>query len=392
VQIKWRYGVFVFLIWLAISIPVVAEDDKNTLLMGAERHELYLPLLKDKRVGLVVNASSRVDDTHLVDNLLSHDIRVVSIFAPEHGFRGDHDAGAKVEDGKDPQTGIPIVSIYGKNKKPQPEVLTNIDIMLFDIQDVGARFYTYISSMHYVMEAAAEQGIEVVVLDRPNPNGAFVDGPLREDAFTSFVGMHPVPLLHGMTVAELARMIKGERWINQADDLVLHTIPMQAYDRNMPYSLPVPPSPNLPNDKSIQLYPSLCLFEPTSVSVGRGTDYPFQVLGHDTVKLGDFAFTPRSIQGAASNPKLLGKQLHGIDLRNSNIEGLDLTLLFNIHNQFKQRGETFFTSPDFFDKLAGTDKLRKQLEAGESWAEVKMSWRNDLADFRLARAPYLLYP
>ncbi|MFC3094047.1 DUF1343 domain-containing protein [Alteromonas sediminis] len=388
---KWLWCAIWVLLFLA-GPSAYADSEQKTFLLGAERQDIYLPLLKDKRVGLVVNASSRVGQAHLVDTLLADKMDIVSIFAPEHGFRGDHDAGAKVESGLDPVTGIPIISIYGKNKKPQPDVLQNIDVIVFDIQDVGARFYTYISSMHYVMEAAAEQGIEMVVLDRPNPNGAFVDGPVREPGFESFVGMHPIPLLHGMTVAELARMIKGEKWINAAQELILHTVPMQAYQRQMPYSLPVPPSPNLPNDQSIQLYPSLCLFEPTVVSVGRGTDFPFQVIGHHAVELGTFTFKPRSIQGAASNPKLKGKTLFGIDLRNSDIAGLDLGLLFEVFKKFKNTDTPFFTSPDFFDKLAGTDRLRKQLEAGETWERVRMSWRTDLADFRLARQPYLLYP
>lgn len=313
------------------------------------------------------------------------------IFAPEHGFRGNHDAGAKIKDGVDSKTGVPIVSIYGEFRKPPAETVKDIDVLLFDIQDVGLRFYTYISSMHYMMEVAAENNISFVVLDRPNPNGKYIDGPIREEAFTSFVGMHPIPVLHGMTVAELAQMIKGEKWINKANDLILHAVPMQSYSRTMSYSLPIKPSPNLPNDQSIQLYGSLCLFEPTAVSIGRGTDFPFQVAGHDVVAIGDFSFSPRSIAGAASNPKLLGKQLKGVDLREADISGFDLSLLFKTFNQFKQNEQPFFTSTSFFDKLAGTDKLRLQLEAGESWEDVKNSWASGLAAFKQQRAPYLLY-
>lgn len=261
-------------VWLMCVVCLLLPVQAITL--GAAQPDKYLPLLASKRVALVVNQTSRVGGEHLVDYLLSKDVNVVSVMAPEHGFRGDAGAGETIKDGIDEKTGLPILSLYGKTKKPTMAMLENIDTLVFDIQDVGARFYTYISTLHYVMEAAAEQGKHVVVLDRPNPNGAYVDGPVREKAFTSFVGMDPIPLLHGMTVGELAGMIKGEAWINKASSLALSVVPMVDYERTMPYSLPIAPSPNLPNDQAIQLYPSLCLFEGTVVSVGRGTHFLFR--------------------------------------------------------------------------------------------------------------------
>ena len=363
-----------------------------TLQVGAERSALYLSLLQGKKVGLVVNQTSRVGEQHLLDYLLALNINVVRIFAPEHGFRGDHDAGAHVSNDVDSVTGIAISSIYGKNKKPAAEVMADLDVIIFDIQDVGVRFYTFISSMHYMMEAAAESGAEFMVFDRPNPNGKFVDGPILETQFQSFVGMHPIPILHGMTVAELAQMIKGQGWINQAQDLKLTTISNVNYRRDMAYVLPIAPSPNLPNSQSIQLYPSLCFFEATPVSIGRGTDFPFQVLGHDTVSLGSFEFTPESRPGASLHPKLEGLLAKGIDLRNSNIQGLDLQPFIQAYAQFAQHQQNFFERADFMDKLAGTDKLRLAIEQGQNAEQIKQSWQVGLQKFRQQRLPYLLYP
>lgn len=362
------------------------------LQVGAERGELYLPLLKNKRVGLVVNQSSQVKGQHLLDYLLAKQVDVVRIFAPEHGFRGDHDAGAHVKNDIDSRTGIAITSIYGKYKKPDKALMDELDVIIFDIQDVGVRFYTFISSMHYMMESAAESGTQFMVFDRPNPNGRFVDGPLLEPKFRSFVGMHSIPVLHGMTLAELALMIKGEAWINKAESLDLITIANSHYTRNMPYSLPVAPSPNLPNSQAIQLYPSLCFFEATPISIGRGTDFPFQVVGHNMVSLGNFEFTPVSKPGSALHPKLENQLLFGTDLRNSHIKGLDLTLFVAAFKQFRQAGYEFFERPDFMDKLAGTDRLRLAIEQGQSAAQIKASWQSDLQAFRLKRKPYLLYP
>ena len=384
---------FIFLLSLSalFTITTHANEAKHSVTVGAEQPAVYLPQLQNKRVGLVVNQTSLVGQAHLVDSLLSKNINITKIFAPEHGFRGDHDAGAHVKNAIDRKTGIPLISIYGKNKKPSAEALSNVDVIVFDIQDVGVRFYTYISSMHYMMEAAAEQGVEFIVLDRPNPNIAYIDGPILEREFKSFVGMHPIPVLHGMTVGELANMIKGEGWINKATDLKLTVIPVDSYTRTTRYSLPVKPSPNLPNDQSIALYPSLCFFEATPVSIGRGTDFAFQVIGYSPVKLGDFNFTPRAIKGAALNPKFKNTTVHGLDLRQVNAAGLNLTYLINAYATLNKHKVDFFERAGFMDKLAGTNKLRLAIEAGQSAAQIKQSWQRGLTQFKAQRAPYLLY-
>ncbi|TMO78402.1 DUF1343 domain-containing protein [Pseudoalteromonas sp. S3776] len=382
---------FVLLFSSLFNVSAKQSEPQNLPVVGAAQYKHYLPQLQNKRVGLVVNQTSLVANTHLVDALLTKNINLTKIFAPEHGFRGDHDAGAHVKNAVDSKTGIPLISIYGKNKKPSAEALSNVDVIIFDIQDVGVRFYTYISSMHYMMEAAAEQGIEFIVLDRPNPNIAYVDGPILEREFKSFVGMHPIPVLHGMTVGELAKMIKGESWINKAADLKLTVIPVDHYTRSTSYSLPVKPSPNLPNDQSIALYPSLCFFEATPVSIGRGTDFAFQVMGYSPVALGDFSFTPRSIKGAAANPKFKNITVKGLDLRTADTRGLDLSYLITAYNQLSKNNITFFERADFMDKLAGTNKLRLAIEAGQSEAQIKQRWQQGLAAFKKQRAPYLLY-
>ncbi|MAQ01580.1 MAG: hypothetical protein CL586_05570 [Alteromonadaceae bacterium] len=375
---------------LLLLIPAISQG--AALQVGAEQPERYLPLLAGKQVGLVVNQTSRVKQTHLVDFLVSRNVAVQAVFAPEHGFRGKLGAGEKVTDGTDPKTGLPIRSLYGKFKKPDQTMLNDIDLLVFDIQDVGARFYTYISTLHYVLEAAAEQAIEVIVLDRPNPNGRYVDGPLREAEFTSFVSLDPLPLLHGLTVGELATMIKGEAWINQAAQLNLTVIPVTGYNKALDYELPVAPSPNLPNSTAIRLYPSLCLFEATVVSVGRGTDWPFQVIGHNKVALGDFTFTPQSMPESAPNPKLNGELLFGRDLRSSAIEGFNIELLYAVYQQFEEQEQPFIDRPDFFDLLSGTDKLRKQLTEGLDPAAIRTTWQPGLDAFKAQRQPYLLYP
>ena len=286
---------------------------------------------------------------------------------------------------------MPLVSIYGKSRKPPADIMANLDVIIFDIQDVGVRFYTYISSMHYMMEAAADAGVAFIVFDRPNPNGAFVDGPILEPEFTSFVGMHKIPLVHGMSVGELALMFKGEAWLNTEKSLDLKIIPLKNYQRILPYLLPVKPSPNLPNDTAISLYPSLGFFEATPVSIGRGTDFPFQVIGHNKISLGDFGFMPVSTPGAAVKPKLMNKHLLGQDLRNSNVRGLDLSFIINWHNAFKAQNIEFFTRPSFMDKLSGTDKLRKAIMAGKTAQEIKLGWQESLNKFKATRQPYLLY-
>ncbi|MCW8108006.1 DUF1343 domain-containing protein [Alteromonas ponticola] len=372
-------------------IFLVFSNWVQAITVAAERSDQYLPLLQGKNVGVVVNHTSLVDQQHLVEFLLSKNIKVTKIFSPEHGFKGQASAGEKVKDEVSTLRELPLLSLYGETKKPTPFMLSNVDILIFDIQDVGARFYTYISTMHYVMEAAAEQGIPLVVLDRPNPNGRFVDGPLRDISQQSFVGMHPIPVLHGMTVGELALMIKGEQWIKQAENLILHVIPVANYNKSMAYSLPVPPSPNLPNDTAVRLYPSLCFFEATSVSIGRGTPYPFQLMGHHKVKLGEFIVTPTS-QPAAISPKLEGQKLFAQDLRASPVHGLQLNFLIQAYQRFNEAGEVFFDRPGFMDKLAGTKALREAIEQGQDEMTIRASWQAELDNFRRQREPYLLYP
>ena len=375
---------------LLIMTPLLTA--REPILTGAEQPERYLPLLAGKKVGLLVNQTSRVGEQHLVDFLLQQQVQVVGIFAPEHGFRGDADAGAKIDDSRDTRTGLPIWSMYGASKKPDLSLLQQLDVVIFDIQDVGVRYYTYISSMHYMMEAAAAAGVAMLVLDRPNPNGAYLDGPVLELKFQSFVGMHPIPLLHGMTVGELAQMIKGENWIANAENLQLTVIPNANYQRDLPYELPIPPSPNLPNSQAIKLYPSLGFFEATPMSVGRGTPFPFQVLGYDQFATDEFSFIPVSTPGAALNPPLKDKQLYGEDLRQVATDGLTLAYLMRWQQLFASHAKVLFTAADFMDKLAGTDKLRLQIERGDSEQQIRDSWQGALQRFKQQRQPYLLYP
>ncbi|MDX5481776.1 MAG: DUF1343 domain-containing protein [Hymenobacteraceae bacterium] len=366
-----------------------ATANETSFKMGAEQMDLYLPKLQGKRVGLVVNQTSVVGQTHLVDTLLSRGVTINTIFAPEHGFRGEADAGAHIKDAKDSKTGLPIISLYGKNKKPLPEQIKNLDVLLFDIQDVGTRFYTYISTMHYVMEAAAENGKEVLVLDRPNPNGHYVDGPVLEMDQQSFVGMHPIPIVHGLTVGELAKMINGEKWLEGQRQANLTVIPMANYDHDMPYDLPVKPSPNLPNAQAIALYPSICFFEGTDVSVGRGTPTPFQVIGSPYYQKKDFSFTPVSTPGATNPPhkdvKCYGKDLTKVEVADK----VDLAYLLDMY-QHSSNKDKFFNN--FFEKLAGTTKLRQQVIAGKTEAEIRASWEPALSNYKTLRKKYLLYP
>ncbi|HJS16328.1 MAG TPA: DUF1343 domain-containing protein [Rheinheimera sp.] len=348
--------------------------------------------LKAKHIALVVNQSSIVGDTHLLELLLQQGLEVKTVFSPEHGFRGTADAGAKVDNSIDPQTGVAVLSLYGKNKKPTAEALKGIDLLIFDLQDVGVRYYTYLSTLHYVMEAAAEQNIPLLVLDRPNPNGAYIDGPVLDKDYQSFVGLHPIPLLHGMTLGELALMIKGEGWINKAEQLKLYVLPVKHYQRDMPYDLPVRPSPNLPNAQAIALYPSLGFFEATPLSIGRGTDFPFQVLGYTNPPLGNFAFSPVAKAGAALNPPLKNQLVLGLDLRSVKAGGLDLSYLIQAQRLFAKHQLKLFNSPDFMDKLSGSLKLRQQIEQGWSEAQIRQSWQSELIKFRQQRQPYLLYP
>ena len=304
-------------ILLILSCRQYAQNNNKpykSIQVGAEQTQKYLPLLKNKRIALVANQSSLINSTHLVDSLLALNINLVKIFSPEHGFRGNADAGEVVSDNIDGKTGIPVISMYGKNKKPQSENLKDVDIMVFDLQDVGVRFYTYISSLHYVMEACAGNNIPLIVLDRPNPNGFYIDGPVLEKEFTSFIGMHPVPIVYGMTIGEYAKMINGEKWLKNEVKCDLTVIKCENYTHNSLYKLPVKPSPNLPDITSVYLYPSLCLFEGTIMSVGRGTKFPFHCYGHPDFKIASFKFKPVSIPGAAKHPKYEGKTCNGINV------------------------------------------------------------------------------
>lgn len=356
---------------------------------GADNYEKYLPLLKDKKVGIVTNQTGVLSNKmHLVDLLLQKKIAIQTIFAPEHGFRGTADAGEHVVDGKDAQTGLSIISVYGDNKKPKTTQLAGIDVMVFDLQDVGARFYTYISSLHYVMEACAENKIPLIILDRPNPNGGIVDGPLLEKEFTSFVGMHPIPLLHGMTIGEYAQMVNGEKWLKNAVQCKLTVIPCADYSRKMKYSLPVKPSPNLPNDQSINLYASLCLFEGTNISMGRGTEKQFQIYGSPFFNNNNFSFTPKPNFGAKS-PLYNGKECFGEDLTSyPKLHRLELKWLLKAYKNTNDKTKFF---NQFFTKLAGTKKLQQQIENGISENKIRKSWQKGLVNFKKMHKKYLIY-
>ncbi len=383
-------------LWLACPWSAGAVGpEKAPLKLGAERLDVVTRLLQDKRVGLVVNQTSILEkeQVHLLDALLEKDVDVKKVFAPEHGFRGTADAGEQITDSRDIKTGVPIISIYGKNKKPTAAQLQDIDVVVFDIQDVGARFYTYISTLHYVMEACAENDKMCIVLDRPNPND-FVDGPVREPEMASFVGVDPLPLLHGLTVGELAWMINKEGWLkSQPDTCRLKIVKMENWKHGDPYWLPVKPSPNLPNDQAIRLYPSLCFFEGTNISVGRGTYFPFQVIGFPDKKYGDFTFTPVSLAGFDTNPLQKGKECYGADLREYPFEGgLTLRFLLDFYQKAGKDQAFFFARPHWFDLLAGTKKLRFQIVRGLTEEEIRASWAPALETYRQMRKKYLLYP
>jgi uncharacterized protein YbbC (DUF1343 family) len=364
--------------------------------LGAQRTEAFLPMLEGKAVGIIANQTSVLNDAHLVDTLVSLGVNVKRVFAPEHGFRGSAGAGEKVKDSKDPKTGLPIVSLYGSNYKPSPENLKGLDVVIFDIQDVGVRFYTYISTMSYAMEACAEQGIRMIVLDRPNPNGHFVDGPMLKKEFSSFVGLHEVPVAHGMTVGEYARMANTEAWLKNGVKCDLTVIEMENYSRLEAYELPIPPSPNLPNQKAIYLYPSLCFFEGTVVSEGRGTDRPFQQFGYPNMPNGNTAFVPKSIKGVAASPKFEGKKCNGTDLSTQTLDSLrsirklNLKWLIDTYHSYPEK-EKFFDQK-FFDLLAGSSVLREQIIAGKTEEEIRKSWETELLQFKMMRKKYLVYP
>jgi len=379
----------------SIDKKAITQDSVPTIIVGAENTTAYFSLLQNKKVGILTNQTGVVRPnlalniyTSTVDFLLEHKIEVTKIYAPEHGFRGTADAGELIKDGKDMKTGLPIISLYGNSKKPSKEQLTGIDILVFDLQDVGARFYTYISSLHYVMEACAEQGIPILVLDRPNPNIAIVDGPILEMQNKSFVGMHPIPTLHGMTIGEYALMINGEKWLAKGIQADLTVIPNLNYNRRLKYSLPVAPSPNLPNDQAINLYASLCFFEGTNVSSGRGTDLQFQIYGSPFLQQMPYSFTPKPNAGA-KDPMNNGKLCYGEHLaQHQPVTRLELTWLLRAYRQSTNK-EKFFTN--FFIKLAGTDTLKQQIIAGKTEDDIRQSWQKGLADFQIMRTPYLLY-
>ena len=387
---------FALLLVGALSWAASAHAQKlpTPVTVGAERMELLLPTLQGKRVALMVNQSSLVGSTgtHLVDTLLSQGVNIVRLFVPEHGLRGKVDAGKNVRSGVDEKTGLPVVSLYGQRKRPTPEMLADIDLLVFDLQDVGTRFYTYISSMHYLMEACAEEGKTFVVCDRPNPND-FIDGPILEPDCRSFIGVDPLPVAHGMTVGELALMIDGERWLRGGNTCHVKVIPMAGWSHGDPYELPVRPSPNLPNSRSIELYPSLCFFEATIMSVGRGTSKPFQAIGYPDKRFGSIVYTPQIKLGEDSNPRHKGKLCYGTDYTSVSLPKRQIALgpLLDYYRKADSLGLQLINQRQLFDLLAGTKKLRQQLSSGLSEEEIRASWQAGLKALQAKRARYLLY-
>jgi len=361
-------------------------------MLGGARMNLYLDSLKGKRVAIVGNQTSTIGKTHLVDTLLSLGVVIKKVFSPEHGFRGDADAGEKVGSTIDSKTGIPLISLYGKNKKPYPDQLSDVDVVIYDIQDVGVRFYTYISTLHYVMEACAENKKPIIVLDRPNPNGHYVDGPVLEPAQRSFVGMDPVPIVYGMTIGEYALMVNGEFWLSDSLQCDLWIVPCKYYVHKSKYILPVAPSPNLRSETAITLYPSLCLFEATSVSIGRGTDRPFEMYGHPSFPYKGFSFTPVSCFGA-KNPLCENIVCNGFDLQNTmkkRTYELNLNWIIQAKNLLGDSSE-FINQPAFFNRLAGNNELKGQILGGLSAKEIRASWKPGIDNFKKIRQRYLLY-
>lgn len=385
----------------------VASNEKATenikLLTGAEQTARYLPLVKGKRVGMVVNPTSIIGKQTAVDSLLTLGVNIVKIFGPEHGFRGDASAGIHVDDAIDAKTGIKAVSLYGKHSTPTKEDLADVDVMIFDIQDVGVRFYTYINTLQHVMEACAENNKELIILDRPNPNGFYIDGPILDPKLASGIGLQPIPIVHGLTVGEYAQMLNGEGWLKNKLQCKITVITMANYNHDMPYNLPVKPSPNLNTDQSILLYPTLCLFEGTYISQGRGTMYPFTVLGAPALKgKYKFNFTPKSIKGMAETPLHQNQASYGLDLRNYNVENirrdkmLNINWLIELYNAYPNKADFFnfklSKQMGNFDKLAGVSSLKEQIIAGKSEKEIRASWEPGLTQYKTIRKKYLLYP
>lgn len=396
-----KLKLFAFFILLVTIYPDICDAqqlklvDYQTIKSGAQQTESYFPLLEGKKTAVVTNQSGLIGNIHLVDSLISAGMHIVKVFSPEHGFRGDQDAGKYINNEIDEITKLPLVSLYGKNKKPTPLDLKGVDVLLFDLQDVGIRFYTYISTLTYVMEACAEEGIPVIVLDRPNPNGFYIDGPVLKSEYRSFVGMHPIPVVYGLTIGEYALMVQGEKWIEQAESINLTVVPLYGYARNTIVKLAVKPSPNLPNWESVYLYPSLCFFEGTSVSVGRGTEMPFQIYGHPNLPKNNAIFTPQSIKGASLNPPFKDITCFGKDLRSyahdfqNHEKKLKLTWLIDAYNHLKNE-DVFFNQ--YFNTLAGNAELRQQIENGMSETAIRKSWENDIKAYKKIRAKYILYP
>lgn len=393
-----------YIVLLIISISVIqgfgqkklknTEQCEKIILPGAYMSNTYLPLIKGKETGIVANHTSLINKTYLVDSLVALGINIVKIFGPEHGFRGDQPDGKEIGNGTDTKTGIEVISLYGDHKKPTKADLKNIDIMLFDIQDVGVRFYTYISTLAYVMEACAENNIPLIVLDRPNPNGYYIDGPVLDSSFTSYVGLHPVPVVYGMTIGEYATMVNGEKWLKSGMQCDLTIIKCDNYTHNSRYQLPVRPSPNLQDMKAIYLYPSLCLFEGTVVSVGRGTNNPFSIFGHPLYSKGTYSFTPKPIIGISDDPPLKGQKCYGQDLSEAsekikNEGKLELVWLIETYKVLSPKTQYFVK---YFDKLVGNSSLREQIIAGKSESDIRSSWQADLKKFKEIRKKYLLYP
>lgn len=383
-----RFYKLILLLFIFYSVPA---QQKGNPVPGAYATKSYFNLLKNKKVALVVNHTSVIFNRHLVDSLLSAGIQVTKILAPEHGFRGSADAGTLIDDSIDQKSGLPIISLYGTHKKPTEADLKNIDIVIFDIQDVGVRFYTYSSTLHYVMEACAENKVPLLILDRANPNGHYIDGPILDRKFASFVGLNPIPIVHGCTLGELAKMINGEGWLANSVICDLKVIPVQNYVHDSFVHITIPPSPNLPNDQSIGLYPSLCLFEATPISIGRGTKTQFQVAGFPQEGAGDYQFTPLPMAGAMDPPQK-GKLCFGFNLTTVPVRQLGFNLKYLLYFFNKMgKNESFFSSPSFFDKLSGSDSLRKQILAGQTELQIRASWKLGLKEFTQMRQRYLLY-
>jgi len=392
-----RIQLYIIPILCLFSLKVGAQ-----ITLGAEQTHLYLDQIKNKNIAIVANPSSRINKTHLVDSLFSLGISIKKIFALEHGFRGDAANGEHINSDIDKKTQLPVISLYGKHSKPTISDLEKIDLVIFDIQDVGVRFYTYLTSLHKIMEACAENGVSLLVLDRPNPNGYYIDGPILDSSINSMVGIHPIPVVHGMTLGELSLMIKGEEWINKARSLDLHVIPIANYNHNMQYDLPVPPSPNLPNSNSIALYPTLGLLEGTIMSMGRGTSIPFQCFGAPWLKGFNDTFTPYNIKGKAINPPYKGKLCHGYIFETKEINSLrksreiNINLIINLYNKYQTDYDKSMKKAPFFKPfltlLIGNKEFQKQIESGWSANQIRESWKSGLNKFKSKREPYLLYP